>query len=89
MTRDSPARRALYHPSMNSNAAARSRTAGEYYLGLAIGSIFSRNEPAEKPATIQRSTRAPMLYMSHMVAECVCRQFGTDEHRNAGTPYTD
>ena len=37
----------LYHPSMNSNTAARSRTAGEYYLGLAIGSILSRNEPSE------------------------------------------
>ena len=59
----------LYHPSMNSNTVARSRTAGEYYLGLAIGSILSRNEPSEKPATIQRSTWTPMLYMSHMVAE--------------------
>jgi hypothetical protein len=32
---------------------ARSRTSAEYFLGLAMGSILSRNEPSEKPGTIQ------------------------------------
>ena len=36
---------------------ARSRTSGEYFLGLAMGSILSRNEPSEKPGTIQRWVR--------------------------------
>ena len=31
---------------------ARSRTSAEYFLGLAMGSILSRNEPSEKPGTI-------------------------------------
>jgi hypothetical protein len=32
---------------------ARSRKSGEYVLGRAMGSIFSRNEPSDKPGAIQ------------------------------------
>src|SRR5262249_17998631 len=38
---------------------ARSRSSGEYLLGRGMGSILSRNEPSDKPGTIQkRETRA-------------------------------
>ena len=32
---------------------ARSRTSGEYFLGLAMGSILSRNEPSDETGTVQ------------------------------------
>ena len=32
---------------------ARSRSSGEYLLGRAMGSILSRNEPSDKPGTVQ------------------------------------
>jgi hypothetical protein len=43
-----------YSPACsNTIRTARSRTSGEYLLGLAIGSILSRNRPSDKPGTIQ------------------------------------
>jgi hypothetical protein len=32
---------------------ARSRNSGEYLLGPAMGSVLSRNEPSDKPGTLQ------------------------------------
>ena len=38
---------------------ARSRTSGEYFLGLAMGSILSRNEPSDETGTVQNDGRGP------------------------------
>ena len=43
---------------------ARSRTSAEYFLGLAMGSILSRNEPSEKPGTIQSGSASTPATMS-------------------------
>jgi hypothetical protein len=36
---------------------ARSRTSGEYFLGRAMGSILSRNEPSDETGAVQPITK--------------------------------
>ncbi|HXG71108.1 MAG TPA: hypothetical protein VNJ04_10940, partial [Gemmatimonadaceae bacterium] len=47
---------------------ARSRTSGEYFLGLAMGYILSRNEPSDEPGTVQSNQDQVCAFVRQIVA---------------------
>jgi hypothetical protein len=63
---------------------ARSRSFGEYLLGRAMGSILSRNEPSEKPGTIQSEDyRGVALQELDVIHHLLRREDLGDQHRGS------